>query len=79
MGNKCDERIYGIDETSYAKRVSSQGLDTSDAKEDVWGSTYEQGQRSKGNSIALESDGDYDAHSKNSNGNDGDKSNSKGN
>lgn len=46
---KLDSNIYGADETSFASRVASDALSTGGEKEDIWGSTFDQSARAKGN------------------------------
>ena len=41
--------IYGLDETGMAEKVSGEALRPSGAKEDFWGSTFDQSAKSKGN------------------------------
>lgn len=60
-----DNSIYGADETSMAERIASDALRPSGAKEDFWGSTFDQEARSKGNA-----DDNPTAKAKDNNGSD---------
>jgi hypothetical protein len=41
--------IYGSDENSMANRISSDALENTAGKEDIWGAAIDQSARSKGN------------------------------